>query len=185
MVRAERNRAKVDTLEAFLLTRGWATAYGIYHSRAREIFFQGATMENISVRLARYHLQGLLARQRVGKWFKYGLTVKGWERLVHLWNKFGCFQELPLMNENQRAIVATRLLVWEIFTTSLARRPHTKSSVFHDLFPQMPLKLPRGVTFLEALVKNIPLPPTPKPPGYHSLGRLLSLLARSKGIVLP
>lgn len=108
----EPNEAKLQTLEYFVVTPGWHSAEEVQNDSLASRW-EGAAPESRSVkmRLLRYSRMGLLAKTKVGRRWKYRVTTRGEERLLHLWRAGGLLDPHRASTSLEREEVATRLQV--------------------------------------------------------------------------
>jgi hypothetical protein len=96
-------KAKRDTLEYFLFHPGRHTP----QERNADPYLGGADEIGeaaIQMRLLRYVGMGLLAREKVSRAWEYALTVRGEDRLLWLWNKFGVEEPPKDMTPEEREV---------------------------------------------------------------------------------
>lgn|GEM_PF-5153250 len=81
-------KVKRDTLEYFLIHPGLHTPQELNADS-----YLGSANETgeaaLQMRLLRYVAMGLLAREKVSRAWGYALTMRGEDRLLWLWDKFG------------------------------------------------------------------------------------------------
>jgi hypothetical protein len=88
-------KVKLETLEEVLLEQkvnGWCTAKDLYQHSTLGVYLYQSEWRCISMRLLRYWRAGLLIKKRKGRRFQYRLSEKGENRLIYLWEKFGCLK---------------------------------------------------------------------------------------------
>jgi hypothetical protein len=109
-------KVKLETLEEVLLEQkmnGWCTAKDLYQHSTLGAYLYQSEWRCISIRLLRYWRAGLLIRRRKGRRFKYRLSEKGENRLIYLWEKFGCLEvsktwEMERLGKTQKELTEIR-----------------------------------------------------------------------------
>jgi hypothetical protein len=85
----EASAVKRDTLEYFAYIHGWHSPQELEEDPVLAGSQSPDKSRAIQMRLLRYSRQGLLSRRRAPRGYEYEITMKGEDRLFHLWEKLG------------------------------------------------------------------------------------------------
>ncbi len=104
------NESKMATLAYFAVTPGWHSQAQVKNDQlASDLERLFPRMKSVSMRLLRYTKQGLLMRRRGKRGYEYAITMRGEERLLHLWRSKGLLDPDEAKTEDERKVVSTRL----------------------------------------------------------------------------
>lgn len=104
------NESKMATLAYFAVTPGWHPQAQVKNdSLASNLERLIPRSKSVPMRLLRYTNQGLLMRRKGKRGYEYAITMRGEERLLHLWRSKGLLDPDKAKTEDEMNAVYTRL----------------------------------------------------------------------------